>query len=112
MKRANYDKEMAEARELLGQGFKMRDVAEIIGIPYGTISVRFSRERAKARKEAVAAAATGVKEAKPEVKEKTLGDFDPRDLMKYLYSLGYRIDEKGIYVMVKQYVNIKSIINE
>lgn len=47
--------------------------------------------------------------AKP---EKTIKDFDPRELFKQLYDLGYRIDDKGIYIMVKQYVNLKSIINE
>lgn len=44
--------------------------------------------------------------------EKTLKDFDPRDMFRQLYDLGYRIDDKGIYIMVKQYVNLKSIISE
>ena len=44
--------------------------------------------------------------------ERTISDFDPRDLLRRLYDLGYRMDEKGIYVMVKQYVNLKSIISE
>lgn len=44
--------------------------------------------------------------------EKTIQDFDPRDMFKELYNRGYRIDDKGVYVMVKKYVNLLSIISE
>ena len=44
--------------------------------------------------------------------DKTLEDFSPRDILKHLFKLGYRVDDKGIYVMAKQYVNLRSIINE
>ena len=43
---------------------------------------------------------TVVKEPEPQaVKEKTLDDFTPREIIQYLYGLGYRIDEQGLYCL-------------
>ena len=63
----------------------------------------------KAEEETIA-----IEEESPKLftQERTISDFDPRDMFKDLYNRGYRIDEKGVYVMVKQYVNLKSIISE
>lgn len=46
-----------------------------------------------------------------QVKEKTLKDFPPREMIKYLYGLGYRIEDNKLVCYVKQAVNIKDIIN-
>lgn len=35
----------------------------------------------------------------------------PRDMIKYLYSLGYRIKNNELVVLVEQKVNLKDIIN-
>lgn len=107
MKSKDYDKEMAEIHDLLGQGYKLSEVAEITGVSRGTISCRLSREKARAKKEAV----VGPKTPDAIVKEKTLDDFAPRDIFKHLHKLGYRLEGK-VYMMTKQYVNIQSIINE
>lgn len=45
------------------------------------------------------------------VKEKTLKDFSPREIIKYLYDLGYRIEDGKLVCFVKQTVNLKDIIN-
>ena len=45
------------------------------------------------------------------VKEKTLKDFPPRDMIKYLYDMGYRIEDNKLVCLVKQVVNLKDIIN-
>lgn len=107
-KRENYKEEMEEIIDLRNQGFKLDEIAEITGIPKGTISCRLSRLKAsgagmekKEKGESNAA----------EVKEKTLDDFAPRDIFKHLHKLGYRLEGK-VYMMTKQYVNIQSIINE
>lgn len=44
-------------------------------------------------------------------KEKTLDDFSPRDIIKHLYKLGYRIEDNKLVCYVKQQVNVKDIIN-
>jgi len=47
------------------------------------------------------------------VKVKTLDDFTPREIIKHLYDLGYRIEGEGRLVLVKkEYVNIGSIVGE
>lgn len=48
--------------------------------------------------------------AKP-VKEKTLNDFSPRELIKNLYDRGYRIENGRLICIVHQVVNLKDIIN-
>lgn len=45
------------------------------------------------------------------VKEKTLKDFSPREIIKHLYDLGYRIEDGKLVCLVKQTVNLKDIIN-
>jgi len=45
------------------------------------------------------------------VKEKTLKDFNPRDIIKYMYELGYRIEDNKLVCYVKQTVNVKDIVN-
>lgn len=47
------------------------------------------------------------------VKVKTLDDFTPREIIKHLYDLGYRIEGEGRIVLVKkEYVNLKSILED
>ena len=48
------------------------------------------------------------KEVKP--KETTLFDFDPRDIIKHLYNLGYRIENNQLVCVIKKTVNIRDII--
>ena len=45
--------------------------------------------------------------------EKTLNDFQPREIFKHLYKLGYRIEGSDwkLVCIVKQTVNIKDVIN-
>lgn len=45
------------------------------------------------------------------VKEKTLDDFPPRELIKNLYERGYRIENGKLICIVHQVVNVKDIIN-
>ena len=52
-----------------------------------------------------------VKQQHVEAKEKTLNDFQPKEIIKYLYKLGYRIEDNRLVCYVKQTVNIKDIIN-
>ena len=41
----------------------------------------------------------------------SLYNFQPRDIIKHLYNLGYRIDNNRLVCLVKQPVNLKDIIN-
>lgn len=41
---------------------------------------------------------------------KTLDDFTPREIIKHMYKLGYRIEDNQLVCIVKQKVNVKDII--
>lgn len=45
------------------------------------------------------------------VKEKTLKDFQARDMIKHLYNMGYRIENNQLVVLQKVPVKINDIIN-
>jgi len=54
------------------------------------------------------------KEVKPQAekqKSPSLDDFAPRDIIKHLYNLGYRIEDNGLVCYVKQKVLLKDILN-
>lgn len=124
-KRQNYDEELKEIIELREQGFKLDEISEITGIKRGTVSCRLSRAKSRgliewddARKNngrKPEESANTITAANPQpviVKEKTLNDFQPRELIKHLYNLGYRIKDNSLYVITMQKVNIQSVINE
>ena len=102
--------EIATIINLKEQGLNFEDIADLTG--------RTSRQikdllfRLKKKESAKPEEEVKVSAPAPAKPEKTIKDFDPRELFKQLYDLGYRIDDKGIYIMVKQYVNLKSIISE
>jgi len=90
------------------QGYTKEDIAELLGRETKQIKDLLFRLK---KKEDVKTEQVTVAPA-PAKPEKTLKDFDPREMFKQLYDLGYRLDDKGIYIMVKQYVNLKSIVSE
>ena len=48
-----------------------------------------------------------VEEPKP---EKTLDDFKPIEMIKYLYNKGYRIEDNGLYCLIKRPVCLNDIL--
>ena len=44
-------------------------------------------------------------------KQKTLDDFTPREIIKHLYDLGYRIEDDRIVLVQKTVIKIGDIIN-
>ena len=100
---------MSEIVKLRKEGYTSGEISELTGIPRGTITARLSRMNAIANSHEVEA-----KEIKPvaQQKEKTLNDFQPRELIKHLYNLGYRIKDNSLYVMTLQKVNIQSVLSE
>lgn len=108
-RRSNYEQEMTEIIKLREEGYKTGEISELTGIPRGTITARLSRMNAITNSHEVEA-----KETKPvaQQKEKTLNDFQPRDMIKHLYNLGYRIKDNSLYVITLQKVNIQSVLSE
>ena len=108
-RKPNYKQEMSEIIRLREAGYKSSEISEITGIPRGTITARLSRMKANvdSREDEV----QHVKPVAPQ-KEKTLNDFQPRDMIKHLYNLGYRIKDNSLYVMTLQKINIQSVLSE
>ena len=128
------DKEISELKSYLKDGLTQTEIAELMGRSFNSItkycnkhglSSRMMKQKFPAD---VQAKIDKVKEL-PEVpenaipphwntsipsnpiKEKTLKDFQARDMIKYLYDLGYRIEDGKLVCYVKQAVNVKDIIN-
>ena len=96
------DEEKATMQELKDQDLTNKEIAELIGTETKRVENYFKNLKKKA-------APIPQVPAKP---EKTLDDFQPRELIKHLYKLGYRIDRDGLYVITRQKVNLQSVINE
>ena len=126
------DKTAAEILEYYAANFKISEISSITGIKQSTVRMFLNRKGATnwdkpqdkstdtpaAPQEKPVDTSTqkvdepsGATPVPPTVKEKTLKDFQSRDMIKYLYSLGYRIKNNSLVCLVEQPVNVKDIIN-
>ena len=117
--------ELAEIKGYLKDGCNYAEIGELMGrsrkaIEQLALHQGWTRGRFKESSDNVAPVwKTTVVETEQElkkiepalVKEKTLFDFKPRDMIKHLYNLGYRIEDNKLVCIVKQVVNVKDIIN-
>ena len=105
----------AEVGELMGRTKKsIGNLATRMGWTNGRLGGnQLKRGRLFANRESLLEKPEPVIEQKQEVqvKEKTLKDFPAREMIKYLYNLGYRIEDNKLVCYVKQAVNVKDIIN-
>ena len=109
--------EIAEIKGYLDSGCTYAEIAELMGRTKKSIEILsyrqgWTKER-RLRMEAEKASAmpkTLIEDHEP-VMEKTLKDFKARDMIKYLYDLGYRIEDNKLVCYVKQAVNVKDIIH-
>ena len=119
--------ELAEIKGYLKDGCNYAEIAELMGrskksIENTILRQGWTRGRFKESSDNVAPVwKTTVVETEQElkktestpVKEKTLFDFPPREIIKHLYNLGYRIkgSDWKLVCTVEQTVNLKDIIN-
>lgn len=117
--------ELAEIKGYLKDGCSYEEIAELMGrskksIENTVLRQGWTRGRFKESSDnSVPVWKTTVVETEQElkknepvpVKEKTLFDFKPRDIIKHMYNLGYRIEDNKLVCIVKQIVNVKDIIN-
>lgn len=107
--------ELAEIKGYLKDGCSYEEIAELMGRSKKSIENTIQRQgwtRGRFNNNAVELPVQKqtIVEQTP-VKEKTLKDFPAREMIKYLYNLGYRIEDNKLVCYVKQAVNVKDIIN-
>ena len=115
--------ELAEIKGYLKDGCNYAEIGELMGrsrkaIEPLALHQGWTRGRFRESSDNVSpvwkttVAETEVKKSEPvPVKEKTLFDFTPREIIKHMYNLGYRIEDNKLVCIVKQVVNVKDIIN-
>ena len=115
--------ELAEIKGYLKDGCNYAEIGELMGrsrkaIEQLALHQGWTRGRFRESSDNVSpvwkttVAETEVKKSEPVlVKEKTLFDFTPREIIKHMYNLGYRIEDNKLVCIVKQVVNVKDIIN-
>ena len=108
--------ELNEIKNLLKEGLNYDEVAELTGRTKKSVTnavyrynLKDKRPRIESMKDSVVPK-TIIEDHEPRM-EKTLKDFSPRDIIKYMYGLGYRIENNELVCLVKQKVNVKDIIN-
>lgn len=97
-------------------------IATLLGREEKDIKVKYRRIKAAAKKQTSVKEEKVQKEVKPAVETtaavqepkwtSTTTELSPRDMIKKLYSLGYRIENNQLVCYVKQVVKVKDIIAE
>ena len=121
------NKEEAELKGYLKDGFSYDEIAELMGRTKVSVSnyakrrgwgIRQNKQKFPTDVQAKIDKVVEKKEtpttivvSPAPVKEKTLKDFQPREMIKYLYDMGYRIEDGKLVCLVKQVVNLKDIVN-
>lgn len=98
--------ELEQMRQMKNQGATYKEIGEMFGRSEATVQNKFSRLGWSTQPQA-AQMTPPVR-----VREKTLDDFTPREIIKHLYNLGYRIENNQIVIVEKRVVNIKSVLEE
>lgn len=103
------DEDIQQIVSLRNEGFTYPEISELTGFNPNAMRAKMSCERRKGgvnilkghlKQDAKSTQkSTPESESKPEsVKEKTLYDFSPREILYHLFhNLGYKIDENGLY---------------
>jgi len=98
--------EINQMIQMKEQGASYKEIAEMFGRSYKAIEQKFFELRKFGN--ASAPADKGPKL----VKIPKLEDFSPREMIRHLYKLGYRIEDNRLVLVKKEYVNMKSIMED
>lgn len=125
--------ELTQMAQMRKEGASYQEIAEMFGHSKFSVQKKLSEmgvlgkqpEPLKKKKgqpaAEVAKTIPPMEEAKPKPsaaapvvssKKVTLDDFSPREMIKHLYNLGYRIENNAIVFYQRQVVNIKSVLEE
>lgn len=110
--------ELEQMREMRKQGATYKEIADMFERTENAVMVKFSqmgwsvanpskanRMRAEQPKEL-----TTVPDKL--VRKLQLSDFEPREMIKYLYNLGYRIKNNKLVFVTEKVVNMKAVLED
>ncbi len=95
------------------EGKSMKEIADAIGRLESAVSKRFALKSKEYKEYKIKMYTENTPAVPPpaSTKEKTLSDFSPRDIIKHLYNLGYRIENNALVYYSKQYIKLNDIVN-
>ena len=97
--------EITTIASMRAEGKPYREIAEAIGRSKHSVEQYASSLRK-------GTALSAEKESPAREKQKTLDDFTPRQMIRKLYEMGYRIEGNELILIEKHVVNIFSILND
>lgn len=105
--------ELEQMREMRKQGATYKEISDMFGRTENSVMVKFSsmgwskanRTQAEPPKEI-----TTVPDKL--VRKLQLSDFEPREMIKYLYNLGYRIKNNKLVFVTEKVVNMKAVLED
>lgn len=110
--------ELDEMRQLKSQGATYEEIARMFNRSAMAVQVKFSAMgwgEPRAKKDTVptvTVAPTTAPTAPATAKKPSLADFQPREMIKYLYNLGYRIENNKLVYVHRQVIDIRKIMED
>lgn len=110
--------ELEQMREMRKQGATYKEIADMFGRTANSIMVKFSQmgwsvsnpSKANRTQAELPKELTTVPDKL--VRKLQLSDFEPREMIKYLYNLGYRIKNNKLLFVTEKVVNMKAVLED
>lgn len=110
--------ELEQMREMRKQGATYKEIADMFGRTENAVMVKFSQmgwsvtnpSKAKRLQAEQQKELTTVPDKL--VRKLQLSDFEPREMIKYLYNLGYRIKNNKLVFVTEKVVNMKAVLED
>lgn len=95
------------------EGKSMKEIADVVNRLESAVSKRFAVKSKEYKEYKIKMYKENTPAVPPPApsKEKTLSDFSPRDIIRHLYDLGYRIENNALVYYSKQYIKLNDIVN-
>lgn len=110
--------ELAQMKEMRDQGATYKEIADMFGRTENAIMVKFSTmgwsvaNPSKANRTPAEQPKELTTVPDKLVRKLQLSDFEPREMIKYLYNLGYRIKNNKLVFVTEKVVNMKAVLED
>ena len=113
-------KELDDLVKMHEQGATNKEIAEMIGRTEGSVATKLwqlnkerkAKEAVKKEVQAIASPQPMTKTIVVPAKQKTLDDFSPREMIRHLWKMGYRIEDGKLVCYQRMVVNMGDVLKE